>query len=320
MKFVTFTDPAFTGERTGLVEGNAVHALPPGVTLLSLLGDDGERLHDAGDAARRNPDEVFVLNKTTLLAPLPTPPTIRDFLAFERHLEGALRIMDPDATVPPAFYTQPAFYFTNPYAVVGPYDDVLLPPGSTLFDYELELAAVIGRAGYNLTPEQAEAHIVGYTVMNDWSARDLQIGETAFGLGPAKAKDTATTLGPCLVTADELEVHRQGGALALTMTVRLNGAVMGSDTSNSMYWTFGELISYATRGTWIRPGDLIGSGTCGMGCLAEGWGRHGFDFGGPLAPGDVVEMTIDGIGTISNTVRAAAPLHPLRPSNSSTRG
>lgn len=310
MKLVTYRSAG--DHRVGVVVDDSIHALRPGTTLLGLLGDDGERLHDAASRAITDPDDVVDLATARLAAPLPQPPTIRDFMAFERHLEGVSLMFAPDATVPPAFHEIPAFYFTNPYATVGPYDDVPVPPGCAVLDYELEAAAVIGRAGRNLSPEHAEDHIVGYMIMNDWSARDLQTAEMALRLGPAKAKDTATTLGPWLVTADELAPHRSGTAFDLAMTVRLNGTVMGEDRWSSMHWSYAELIAYASRGTTVQPGDVIGSGTCGMGCLAEGWGRHGRGFSRPLAVGDVVEMSIEGLGATRSTVVAGDPLIPLR--------
>ncbi len=311
MKFVTYRSE--TDARVGVLADNTIHALPPGTTLLGLLGDDGERLHAAGSAALNDPDQVIPLVDAALLPPIPLPPTIRDFLTFEQHLQGVSMLYDPAATVPAGFYDLPVFYFTNPYAAVGAFDDVPIPPGCHVFDYELEAAAVVGREGRNLSPDAAEPYIVGYTIMNDWSARDIQRVEMELRLGPAKGKDTATTFGPCLVTTDELRPFRSGTSFDLGMSVRLNGVEMGSDRWSSMYWSYPELLAYASRGTRVRPGDVMGSGTCGMGCLAEGWGRKGMEFSPPLAVGDVVEMTVEGIGTIRNTVSVGDPLLPLRP-------
>jgi len=166
------------------------------------------------------------------------------------------------------------------------------------------VAAVIGRAGENLTPEQAREHIFGYPILNDWSARDLQRREMRVGLGPAKGKDFATTLGPWLVTADELAPHRDPEEfLRLLMVVEVNGVEGGRDLLSNMGWPFEDLVAYASRGTWVRPGDVLGSGTCGKGgCLAELWGRRGEQAPPPLRPGDVVTMTVEGIGRISNRV------------------
>jgi 2-keto-4-pentenoate hydratase/2-oxohepta-3-ene-1,7-dioic acid hydratase in catechol pathway len=206
--------------------------------------------------------------------------------------------------VPDAWYTAPTFYFTNPHAVFGPHDDVPMPPGSQVLDFELEVAAVIGREGRDLTPEQARENIVGYTVFNDWSARDLQSAEMKVGLGPCKGKDTATTLGPYLVTADELAPYRDAeGFLRLALTAEVNGQVVGKDLLSNMSWTFEEMVAYASRGTRVVPGDVLGSGTCGNGgCLAELWGLRGERTPPPLGPGDTVTLTVEGIGTLTNTV------------------
>ena len=213
----------------------------------------------------------------------------------------------------PEWYQAPTFYFTNPYALVGAHDDVAVPPGSQRLDFELEVAVVVGRDGASLTPEQAREHVFGYTIFNDWSARDLQFREMAVKLGPAKGKDSATTLGPWLVTADELEPYRDAdGFLALDMRVSVNGTEIGQDLLSNMGWPFEELISYASRGTWVRAGDVLGSGTCGNGgCLAELWGRRGELSPPPLQPGDVVEMTVEGIGTIRNRVVPGLDLPPV---------
>jgi 2-keto-4-pentenoate hydratase/2-oxohepta-3-ene-1,7-dioic acid hydratase in catechol pathway len=218
-------------------------------------------------------------------------------------------------TVVPEWYQAPAFYFTNPAALIGAHDDVPVPPDCQAFDFELEVAAVLGADGASLSPGDVRGHIFGYTVLNDWSARDLQRREMRVGLGPAKGKDTATTLGPWLVTADELEPYRDGdGFLPLDMRVCVNGTEVGQDLLSNMGWPFEELIAYASRGTQVRAGDVIGSGTCGNGgCLAELWGRRGERVPPPLRPGDVVEMTVEGIGSIRNRVVAGLDLPPVRP-------
>jgi 2-keto-4-pentenoate hydratase/2-oxohepta-3-ene-1,7-dioic acid hydratase in catechol pathway len=165
------------------------------------------------------------------------------------------------------------------------------------------MASIVVPSNRDLSPERARAHILGYTILNDWSARDIQGREMRVKLGPAKGKDSAATLGPWLVTADELEPYRDAeGLLDLRLTVAVNGAVVGQDSLASMAWTFEELAAYASRGTVIRPGDVLGSGTCGTGCLAELWGRNGTRTPPALVPGDLVTMTAEGIGTISNKV------------------
>ena len=194
------------------------------------------------------------------------------------------KLHDPPRDVQPQWYEAPTFYFSNPHSLVGANDDVPVPPGCRVFDYELEVAAVIGLDGRDLSSEDAGTHIAGYAILNDWSARDLQFAEMQVGLGPAKGKDSAITLGPWIVTRDELEPYRRNGRLDLHMEVSVNGEPRGADTLANMAWSFEELVAYASRGAWIRTGDLLGSGTCGGGCLGELWGHAGRREPPPLAP------------------------------------
>lgn len=296
--------------QAGVVEAAGLHALPDGRSILDLVRAGLPVALDAGAAALDGP--AVPLESVRLLPPL-AAPTVRDFVAFEEHVEGM--VAPSGEPVPPEWHQAPTFYFTNPYALVGAHDDVAVPPGSQRFDFELEVAVVVGRDGASLTPEQAREHVFGYTILNDWSARDLQMREMAVRLGPAKGKDSATTLGPWLVTADELESHRDDeGFLALEMRVCVNGVEIGHDLLSNMGWPFEELISYASRGTEVRAGDVLGSGTCGNGgCLAELWGVRGDAAPPPLQVGDVVEMTVEGLGTIRNRVVAGSDLPPVRP-------
>jgi 2-keto-4-pentenoate hydratase/2-oxohepta-3-ene-1,7-dioic acid hydratase in catechol pathway len=300
------------GEHTAIVspDGEHVRLLPDGVGVLDLLADPAER-----ELVARDVVEELALADVRLLAPL-HPPTIRDFSVFEQHIEGTRLARSPDKPVPDVWYESPFCYFSNPHAVTGPGEEIAVPPGCELLDFELEVAAVIGTAGTNLTPQEAGAHIAGYTIFNDWSARDLQLAEMALGLGICKGKDFANTLGPWIVTADELEEWRRGNRIDISMNASINGEELGSDTLANMAWSFEELVSYASRGTWVRPGDALGSGTCGGGCLLELWGRHGRDFHPPLRPGDTVSLTVEGIGTLANAVVegvAPVPLPRARP-------
>ena len=302
--------------RCGVVAADLIHPLPEGLDLLALLRrEDPAAFTDAGQAALDGPAGPRPAD-VRLLPPL-DPPTIRDFVTFEEHVEGVRRSVDAALGVPDQWYLAPTFYFTNPHAVLGAHDDVPVPPGAQALDFELEVAAIVGRTGRDLTPAQAREHIAGYTVFNDWSARDLQSVEMKVGLGPCKGKDSATTLGPWFVTADELEPHRDAdGFLRLALTADVNGRIVGSDLLSNMSWTFDDMVAYASRGAEVRPGDVLGSGTCGNGgCLAELWGRNGAQTPPALQPGDVVTLTVQGIGSVANRVvpgTAPVPIPPAR--------
>lgn len=256
------------------------------------------------------------LSDAELLAPL-EPPTFRDFYAFEDHVRVGRRWrgleMDPD------WYELPVFYFSNPYAVGGA-GEVPRPPGTERFDFELEVGAVVGRGGRNLTPEQGEEAIVGYVIVNDWSARDVQMREMRLSMGPVKGKDTATSIGPYLVTKDELEPCRTATGFDRTMTASVNGVEYSRANWSEVYWSFGEMVSYASRGTEVRSGDLLGSGTAGTGCILELSSEHGIDRYPFLQTGDEVVFEIEGLGRLVNTVGAGDPLIELRPGSDGRAG
>jgi len=299
--------------RTGAIdEDDRLHPVDGDPTLRALLEYDAlESAGAAALAAAPGPPLAEVR-----LGPPLEPASLRDFVTFEEHVEGVRRSVDgSSAGVPDEWYAAPTFYFSNPHAVLGDGDEVPMPPGSSLLDYELEVAAVVGRPGRDLSPARARAHIAGYLLFNDWSARDLQSAEMRVGLGPCKGKDFAGSLGPVLVTADELEPHRDAdGLLRLGLTAAVNGRVVGSDLMSNMSWTFEEMLAHASRGATLRPGDVLGSGTCGNGgCLAELWGVRGRQDPPPLAPGDTVALTAEGIGTLTNTVVAGADVEPVPP-------
>jgi 2-keto-4-pentenoate hydratase/2-oxohepta-3-ene-1,7-dioic acid hydratase in catechol pathway len=297
-------------ERLGVVLGETINALEPGLTIRDLLGDDGTRLREAGERATTDPAGTFARGGVALLPPISRPPSVRDFYAFEQHVKTARQRrgleMDPD------WYELPVFYFSNPAAVIGPDDDVAVPPGSQQLDFELEVAAVVGLGGSDLRPEEAERHIAGFTVMNDWSARDVQRREMKLSMGPVKGKDFATSLGPFLVTPDELEPRRSGRAFGLRMTASVNGREYSDASLADIYWSFGEMLAYASRGTELVPGDVIGSGTCGTGCILELSLVHGEEAYPWLRPGDEVTLEVEHLGRQRARVVEGEPLVPLR--------
>jgi fumarylacetoacetate (FAA) hydrolase len=252
-------------EAPGRIEGERVVELAA-PSLVAWLVDGGEEVgeHAIGDVR--------------LHAPVPHPPSIRDFYAFERHVATARA--QRGLEMAPEWYRIPVFYFSNPAAVLGPEEEVAFPPESSAWDYELEAAVVVGGDGA----------IAGFTVLNDWSARDLQKMEMAVGLGPAKGKDFATSLGPVLVTPDEL------GDLGLEMVARVNGEERSRGNLGDMHWSWNDLVAHAGRNTRLQAGDVLGSGTVGTGCILEhADGRW-------LRSGDVVELEIEGIGVLRNAV------------------
>src|SRR3984893_10766694 len=258
MRWVTFRDG--DGERTGVLSGDAIHALQPGASLLELIGHGAAGLNEAGAHALRSAPAV-PLDQVTLAAPIPRPPSIRDSLCFLDHMRNCQAAMGGGRGLKDSWYRIAAFYFACPSTVLGPYDDAPMAPGSAWQDFELEIAAVIGTAGEGPVAGGAEQAIRGDTIFNDWSARDLQQLEGQLAIGQGKGKDSGVTLGPYLVTPDELEPYRHDGKLSLQVTALVNDAVIGSGSTAQMDWSFAEVISYASRGVTLTPGDVIGSGT-----------------------------------------------------------
>jgi 2-keto-4-pentenoate hydratase/2-oxohepta-3-ene-1,7-dioic acid hydratase in catechol pathway len=273
------------------------------VTLLDVVRGGAEALADVARQARSA--EAVPVPRASF-GPLLEPSSVRDFLTYEAHLAELA------GSVPDEWYEMPLFYFGNPASITAPYADVRLPPYVTQYDYEVEVGAVVGRAGADLTPEQAADHILGYTIVNDWSARDLQVHEFKFPMGPSKSKDAAMTLGPWLVTADELAGFvDEDGRLALRTEVRLNGERTGGDVTSNMSWSFADLVAHASRGTLVRPGDVLGSGTCGTGCLAEIKRTSPDSAPDWLAVGDVVRIEVEQLGAIENRIVPGPPPLPV---------
>lgn len=296
MRFVSYASPA-GGDRLGVLDRDRIAGFGPGVTLLDLL--DRDELIAAGEQMLRSPAETVAAAEAQLRAPI-EPRSIRDCSAFLQHLRNCSG--DPDSILDHRHSQFPVFYFSNPAAVVGPHATVPIAPGSKQFDFELEACAVIGKPGRNIPPEKAEDHIAGYSILCDWSARDLQLNERPLGLGPAKGKDTATTIGPALVTSDELERFRSKKGFSLRMTAEVNGEQVTEGNWDSIDWTFSDLIAYVSRGTALRPGDVIGSGTVPTGCLYEHYKLGSAGFRDWLQPGDEVRLAVEELGELRHRV------------------
>lgn len=279
------------GTFTAVVRGDAVRTVGPAddATVLSLAR--AAREHPAG----WTPDgDELPLDAVRLLPPVGAPPSVRDFYAFERHVATARRARGLD--VDPRWYELPVFYFTNPGALLGDGEVVAAPPRCTELDFELEVAMVLAGGGRDLRPAGVAPLVAGYTVMNDWSARDLQRAEMLLSLGPAKGKDFATSLGPYLVTPDEFSPE------SAAMSARVNDREVSRGDLGDLWWSFAEMACYASESADLRPGDVLGSGTVGTGCLLELRAVHG-GAGYPwLRPGDLVELAVEGVGVLANRV------------------
>ena len=242
----------------------------------------------------------YALNEVTLFAPIPEPPTLRDFYAFEEHVKSARALRNLGMI--PEWYEIPTFYFSNTSEIYGPDQPVPYPVGSQELDIELEIACVIGREGKDIPIEEAAEYIAGYTIMNDWSARDFQRKDMKLNLGPGKGKDFATSLGPWLVTPDELATRRTGSGASerydMTMLARVNGKEISRGNFNQIYYSFPQMIAYASRNARLRVGDVIGSGTVGTGCILE----LGTEIHPWFQRGDTIELEIEGIGILRNQI------------------
>jgi fumarylacetoacetate (FAA) hydrolase len=242
-----------------------------------------------------------------LLAPIPNPVSMRDGYAFRQHVEAARR--NRGVPMIPEFDQFPIFYFTNHLAVTGPGELPVQSKAREKLDFELEVAIVVGKRGRNIPAAQADEHIFGYMVMNDWSARALQTEEMKLNLGPAKGKDFATSLGPYLVTRDELAAHAVDGASGERHNLRMKAFVNGKQVSDGnvkdMSWTFAQILERASYGVMLQPGEVIGSGTVGTGCFLELNGSKITD-NQWLRPGDEVVMEVDALGRLVNRITEAS--------------
>jgi fumarylacetoacetate (FAA) hydrolase len=283
MRLGRFRDPD-RGPFVGAVEGDRVYVLEA-PTMLAWLAGQG-----------RAPAGVELeLASLTTLAPVPEPPSVRDFYAFERHVAAGARRRDTE--IPEYWYEAPAFYFSNPASILGPGEPLRRPQATRMLDFELEVAAVIG-----VPAGGGEGEIAGFTLMNDWSARDVQTREVTIGLGPHKAKDFGTSLGPYLVTADELRF--EDGRLQVQARAELNGEELTVSDASEQHYSWPEMVAHAARDTRLRPGDVLGSGTLANGCLWELGTRPADDrpAGRWIEPGDVVALEAEGMGRLETPV------------------
>ncbi len=293
MKLVTFRTPDLA-THAGVVVGERVITLGY-PTVLELLHDP-RGLAKAREATGKE----YTLFEIVLLSPILEPPSIRDFYAFEQHVKAvrAKRGLE----VIPEWYEIPTFYFTNNSEIYGHDEPVPYPIGSKELDIELEIACVIGREGKDISVEEAANYIAGYTIMNDWSARDFQRKDMKLNLGPGKGKDFATSLGPWLVTPDELASLGIGTGTSerynMIMLARVNGREISRGNFNQIYYSFPQMIAWASRNARLRIGDVLGSGTVGTGCLLE----LGTEIHPWFQRGDVIELEIEGIGVVRNRI------------------
>ncbi|MBK9184148.1 MAG: fumarylacetoacetate hydrolase family protein [Ignavibacteria bacterium] len=325
MKLVTYLSNAT--ERTGVIVGDRImdleraHAASKGVELQcsalpaemnaflrlgqSAISDVQSLISWFSSAEASEQHGVSVpVEGTALCAPVPHPTSMRDGYAFRQHVEAARR--NRGVEMIPEFDEIPIFYFTNHQAVFGPGEIHVQELHCDKLDFELECAIVIGKQGRNIKAADADSYIAGLMVMNDWSARTLQMKEMMLNLGPAKGKDFATSIGPWLVTSDELADRTistpNGNQYDLPMSTLVNGTQVSSGNVKDMSWTFAQIIERASYGVTLYPGDVIGSGTCGTGCFLELNGSKVYDPAWWLKPGDVVTCAIDGLGELTNSI------------------
>ena len=267
------------------------------ITTLDAHLAGGMRVDALGDLLGVEVDEPMEASGLQFGPPILSPPSLRDFYAFEQHVGTMWKRRDME--IPEAWYRLPIFYFSNVSEIRGPGDPVWAPRGSSELDYELEVAALVDTPVRDLDARRGEEAIGGYLILNDWSARDLQREETTVRLGPAKGKDFASSLGPWLVTPDELADARQGKGYDLAMSATVNGEELSRGSWSSAHFSFGEMVERASADVQLRPGDLLGSGTVGTGCLLEVRDER---LGRYLQPGDTVTLAVERLGELSAVV------------------
>ena len=327
MKFATYLQNKNDGPKFGFKKNNHIVDIKRAAILLEKITSDPSFLDipsslkdslkdwDSNFAKIKKLDsklveenliEEFLDNKpisileseVELMAPVPNPQSFRDFYAFEQHVRSARKLRGLD--MHPDWFKIPIFYFSNPVALFGHRANIQYPAGTKELDFELEFAIVLANGGSNISAKNAKKHIAGYTICNDWSARDLQREEMAMNLGPAKGKDFATSFGPYMVTPDEIQNARDDkGKLHLRMTCHVNGELISDGNTNDLYHSFEKMIERASLNTNLMPGDYLGSGTVGTGCILElrpentrGW----------IKRGDIVRLEVEQLGVLENKI------------------
>jgi len=308
MKILRYESNGFA--HVGIFSHGLVLDLPTNLDLLEVLNlprEERDLLEQQAGRYYKCPIE-----QAKLLPPV-EPRVVRDFVSFEGHIAGMKKNEPGDGSVPEPWYETPVSLMINPYTLKGCGEPVAVPPLTQAMDYELEVAVILRKPAVDLTAEEAEDVIAGYAILNDWSARDIQSREMLVGLGPSKGKDFATSLGPWITTPDELEQYREGNRYSLPMSVSVNGVEMGSYNLKYMSWSFAELISHSSRGSYVGAGDVLASGTAHGGSLAEQWAATKQRVTpAPLKAGDVVSMTVEGLGTLWNPiVPTVSPGHTI---------
>lgn len=296
----------------GCIEPVPVARAPDGtwIELAGLIGREAPRLKTTlpwlMSHHRPSPERLaswkgprYRESEFSFMPPVLQPPAFRDFYGFEAHMKTSRARRGLD--MPAAWYDAPMFYFSNPTALCGHDAAVCAPGGSVELDYELELGAIIGHGGRDIAPERAWEHVYGFTIINDLSARDLQQREMAVGIGSAKGKDFATAVGPWLVARQDFADRIEGEKLTLALSARVNGRELSRGNTADLYHTIPRMIAHASRDVELFPGDLIGTGPVGNGCILELGPEN---TGGWLKPGDVVELTIERIGVLRTRIVA----------------
>jgi 2-keto-4-pentenoate hydratase/2-oxohepta-3-ene-1,7-dioic acid hydratase in catechol pathway len=319
MKFVTFRNEkgqvkAGWIKGDGVVDMHLVSAAALPESMLEFIDNNEEYFAIINSRGLEDAAATDKLSEVRLLAPLPNPRSFRDYIGFEMHMLNASKSFGHK--IGEAWYEMPIFYFTNHHAIYGHDDEIRQPLKETKLDIELEIACIIGKKGKDISMEKADSHIFGYTIFNDWTARAIQKREMEIPLGPHKGKDFANAVGPCIVTADEMEQYRvpfsdsffeaplrvpavKGDRFDLKMTSRINGKTICEGNYKTVYFNFAQMIERASENNvTLMPGDILGSGTVGWGSLIE----NNFTVHRPLEPGDVVELEIEGIGVLKNKV------------------